>query len=162
MACDKCEGAGKRRYSILPSHPDPVNVGDGTIVQDMGGSGTRACECVRDLAPVDGSAAWWESESLHSEVIGIPIGDECIEIEADGEVPRGEDGRRVHRTLENAYYPALVRMTVAVSATTMHGDTARDLAAALLRAADACDRADAHIDAEARKSPPVSIDEIPF
>lgn len=144
MACEKCKGTGKVTYRILPASP-PVVTASRLVIEDLGGTGTRACECVRDLDAIDGKASWWETERLFGEVVAVPIGDECIEIEVDGEVPRRADGQRVHRTVENAYYPALVRMTVDASASMMHGDTARELAAALLKAADVCDAADAHL-----------------
>lgn len=141
MACE-CGGTGKVAYKI-PAAPGEINLGDGMVMVDMGGSGTRACECVRDLPAIDGKATWWESELVFSEVVPVPIGDESIELLVDGEVPRDEHGRRVHRTAHNAYYPTLVRMEALPASVTLFGDDARELAAALLRAADACDAADA-------------------
>lgn len=144
MACERCGGSGKVRYSILPSRPDAVDLGGGVSVKDMGGSGTRACVCVRDLPPTAGHASWWETETIWSDVVPVPIGDGCVEITADGEVPRREDGRRVHRTQENAYYPALIRVSVAGDMT-LHPEDARALAAALIVAAQACEERDGSI-----------------
>lgn len=159
MSCDKCGGTGKTRYTILPSNPDPVDIGDGIVVQDMGGVGTRACVCVRDLPAIDGKAKWWETESIYSKVVVVPIGDEAVEVSADCEVPRADDGRRVHRTWENAYYPPLVEMQ-APEHVTLHSDTARELAAALVAAADACDARDAEMGPQPVVE--VSSDDVPF
>jgi hypothetical protein len=140
-ACEKCGDTGKIRYSFLGDvAPRPFG-SDGTTIQYMGGSGTRACSCVRDLPAIDGKATWWETESIYSEVVQVPIGCECITVEADCEVPRDENGRRVHRTGDNVYYPALIRMEAPVSST-LHSDSARELAAALIAAADECDKRD--------------------
>lgn len=144
MSCEKCGGTGKLRYDIAPSG-EARRVGD-VIIEDRGGSGTRACPCVRDLPAVDGHAKWWESETIHSAVVDVPIFQECVEIEATCEVPRAENGQRVHRTAENAYYPPLVEVQTPEKLT-LHSDTARELATALIAAADACDRADALADA---------------
>ncbi len=125
MACELCNGSGTKTYSIL-GDAMPRDLGDGTTIQDMGGFGTRACQCVRDLPATDGK---------------VPIGCEAVEISADCEVPRGPDGRRYHRTPENAYYPPLIRLDMECAAT-LHADTAREIAAALVAAADACDARD--------------------
>jgi hypothetical protein len=141
MACEHCNGTGKQTYRFL-GDAMPRDLGNGLSVQDMGGQGTRACKCVRDLPATDGEATWWETESIYSEVVTVPIGCEAVEISADCEVPRGPDGRRYHRTPENAYYPPLIRLEMECAAT-LHADTAREIAAALIAAADACDARDA-------------------
>lgn len=141
MTCE-CGGTGKVAYKI-PASPGEINLGDGMTMVDMGGSGTRACECVRDLPAIDGHATWWEDERLFGEVVPVPIGDTAIEVTVDGEVPRDERGRRMLRTPENAYYPTCTRLEVPGPSVTLFGDDARALAAALVRAADACDKADA-------------------
>lgn len=141
QSCSRCGGSGKIQYSI-PGDLEPTPLGDGTTIQRMDGHGTRACECVRDLPATDGHATWWETESIFSEVIDVPIGCECIEVDADCEIPRGPDGRRYHRTAENAYYPPLVNLTFPCPSVTLHADTAREFAKALIAAADACDKAD--------------------
>jgi hypothetical protein len=143
MACERCDGEGKVTYRIPPAR-EAVDKGNGVMVRDMGGHGTKACECVRDLPPAAGSATWWEMEELWSTVVPIPIGDEHVEITAEGEVPRGEDGRRVHRTAENFYYPALI--SVATQGNMMLlADDARALANALILAADVCDARDGDV-----------------
>jgi hypothetical protein len=121
-----------------------VDIGDGVVVRDMGGTGTRACSCVRDLPPIEGHASWWETETIYSEVVAVPIGDEYIEVKADGEVPRDDQGRRVQRTPENAYYPALVAIE-GPGCMTLHGEDARKFATALIAAADACDARDSTV-----------------
>ena len=139
-ACERCGGTGVQKYRTL-GDVEPRDIGDGMTVQDMGGWGTRACACVRDLPPILDEPSWWEIETLHSEVVGVPIGCEAVEVTADCEVPRRADGRRVHRTAGNAYYPPLI-VVEAPARMTLHSDTAREVAAALIAAADACDAAD--------------------
>jgi hypothetical protein len=74
--------------------------------------------------------------------VSVPIGNECIEVDADCEIPRGPDGRRYHRTAENAYYPPLINLAFPAPSVTLHADSAREFAKALNAAADACDKAD--------------------
>ncbi len=138
--CERCGGTGKLRYGIAGS-AEKIDLGNGTYMQDAGGSGTRACECVRDLPAIDGEATWWDLKSIYSQIVGIPIGNEACEVSADCEVPRDENGGRVHRTRENAYYPPLIKV-MGLGDVILHSDTAREVAAALIAAADACDKAD--------------------
>lgn len=140
-ACEKCGGTGVVSYKTL-GDAMPRDIGNGMTVQDMGGSGARPCECVRDLPAIDGEATWWSSESIYSEVVVVPIGNECVEIAATCEIPLNGGGRRLRRTADNAYYPPLVEVQVAQPNMTLHSDTARELAASLIAAADACDKAD--------------------
>jgi len=139
--CEKCGDTGKLRYSIAPT-PGTIDLGDGMTMVDMGGSGTAACECVRDLPAIDGKATWWESEQIYSENVPVPIGCDSIDVAVDGEVPRDEHGRRVHRVGENAYYPTLIRLEASRPCLTLFADDARALAKALIEAADACEAAD--------------------
>ena len=138
--CEKCGGKGTITYRTL-GDAMPTPLGDGTTIQATGGHGTRPCECVRDLPAIDGKATWWSSESIYSKVVVVPIHNEAVEISADCEIPLMDNGRRVHRTAENAYYPPLVEVETPPSLT-LHSDTARELATALVAAADACDKAD--------------------
>lgn len=138
--CEKCGGTGILAYRIAGT-VDKIDLGNGTTIQDMGGHGSRPCPCVADLPAIDGTATWWSSESIYSTVVMVPIGNECCEISADCEIPLNDAGRRLHRTGENAYYPPLVKV-LGLADATLHSDTAREIAAALLAAADACDKAD--------------------
>jgi hypothetical protein len=138
--CDRCGDTGKISYRTL-GDVEAKPFGEGTTIQNMGGWSTRACNCVRDLPATDGVATWWELETIYSEVVGVPIFNEAVEITADCEVPRGDDGRRYHRTAENAYYPPLISVE-SPEKITLHAETARELAAALIAAADACDKTD--------------------
>lgn len=140
MSCELCNGTGKQVYRMI-GDALPRDLGNGLSIQDMGGSGTRACKCVRDLPAIHGHATWWETETIYSEVVAVPIGNEAVEITADCEVPRGANGRRYHRVGANVYYPPLIRLEMECAAT-LHSDTAREIAAALTAAADACDKAD--------------------
>lgn len=138
--CAKCGGSGKVVYDVPPALEEH-RLTDGTTIRDMGGFDTRACSCVAGLPAHDGKATWWGLESVFNEVVSIPIHCEAVEIDAQVEVPRDEGGRRVHRTARNAFYPPLVEAQTPESLT-LHAETARELAAALIAAADACDEAD--------------------
>lgn len=91
-ACEKCGGTGKLGYDIAPSG-DSMRVGD-VVIEDGGGWGTRACPCVRDLPATDGHASWWESETIQSTVVGVPIFNECVEVEATCEILLAEINAR--------------------------------------------------------------------
>jgi hypothetical protein len=134
MACERCDN-GKVRYKVAPSGLRVVGDGDGVVIEDLGGSGTRACACVRDLPEVDEQATWWESETVWQRVHAIPIFDERIEIQVDAEVPRTDSGRRAVMR-GNRYYPALISVEQPPSLT-LSADDARDYALALLAAAEA-------------------------
>lgn len=144
-SCRRCGDTGKVGYRTL-GEVEPRDMGTFTV-QDMGGWGTRACECVRDLPPVDGRATWWESETLYSKVVDVPIGCECIELRVDGEVPRMADGRRAHRTGDNVYYPTLISLEPP-GKVELFPEDARKLAEALIEAADICEQADGPVMAE--------------
>lgn len=142
MGCEKCNGTGKIGRNV-PADPRVFDVGNGFTMQDMGGYETHACECGADLPPVDGKATWWGLGGIYSKTIGVPVGDESIEVAVRTEVPRREDGRRVHRTQENFYYPTMIDFECSCDKLTLFSETARELAAALIEAADVCDKADA-------------------
>jgi hypothetical protein len=139
--CDKCGGTGKINYRT-PGDLEPTQLTEDTTIQNIGGWSTRACSCVRDLPATDGHATWWESETIYSAVVDVPIGAECIEVKAECEVPRGDDGRRYHRTADNSYFPPLVELEFPRPGVMLHAEDARKFAAALIAAADACDKAD--------------------
>ena len=142
--CAKCGGTGKIRYGTI-GDALPIDLGNGTTIQAMGGFGTRACECVRDLPAIDGDACWWETEDIYSTHIteGVVMGSECIYVSADCEVPRNDLGRRVHRTARNAYYPPMVRVEVDGGSVTMRVDGAEKLIEALTAAVQLCGNAEA-------------------
>ena len=139
--CGICNGSGEVQYRTI-GDALPTDLGNGVTIQSRGGTSTRACSCVRDLPATDGTATWWDSETLYTQIVMAPIFNECFEVAATGEVPRNEHGRRVHRTRENAHWPSLIHLDAPASST-LHPVDARKLAAALSEAADACDRADA-------------------
>lgn len=139
--CTACSGTGKASY-VIPGDSEPRQIGGGYSVQTMDGYGTRACECVRDLPSMYGRAKWWEWESVYSAEVSVPVGDETISISVGCEVPRSERGRRCHRTVENCYYPALIDLEASSEKVTLFSSTARELAAALIAAAEACEKAD--------------------
>jgi hypothetical protein len=131
--CSKCGDTGKVMYRTL-GDIEPRPIGGGYTIQNMGGSGTRACSCVRDLPPIEGHATWWESETVFSEVFTETIPpDNAVEVTVDAEVPRNENGRRVVMR-GNRYYPTLI--TVDGSPGMIHGYAAQQFAEILQRAAD--------------------------
>lgn len=140
MPCERCNGTGRQTYRRI-GDAMATDIGGGVSVQSLGGHGTRACQCVRDLPAIHGEATWWETESIYSEIVDVPIGCECIEVAADCEVPRRDDGRRLHRAPHNAWYPPLVTVESPASVT-LHAQDARKLADALTAAADACEARD--------------------
>lgn len=140
--CPKCDGKGKISYRT--PRGDTVTMDDGTTITDMGGWSCRACECVRDLPAIEGKATWWDMEVIYGKVVSIPIGNECGEITAECEIPRDDEGRRVVRDQENAYYPALVSIE-GYGRATLFAEDARALAAALIEAAEVCEKADSHL-----------------
>ena len=138
-SCNICNGTGKVVHREPPSAPE--DFGNGVTVQCMGGSSTRACACVRDLPPIDGKATWWDQETIYHAVVTSEMWDEAVEISCRCEVPRREDGRRVHRTAENFCYSTTVDIEGPEKLQLLPAD-ARKFAAALVAAADACERAD--------------------
>jgi hypothetical protein len=141
VACEACGGKGTIAYRVEGDF-EPTPVGNGVSAQNMGGWSTRPCKCVKDLPATDGSAKWWDSETIYSTAIPVPVGDTAIEVSADCEVPRAENGRRLHRTADNAFYPPLITLETDRPSLTLFAEDARALAAVLVAAADACDRAD--------------------
>lgn len=130
--CSKCGDTGKLSYRTAKQEPVPV--GDGFTIQDMGTSGTRACSCVRDLPAIEGDATWWESETVFSEVFTDTIyPDNAVEVTVDSEVPRDENGRRVVRR-GNRYYPTMIGVDGELGL--IHAGMADDFADLMRRAAD--------------------------
>lgn len=140
--CERCGGKGKISYRTI-GDAMPRDIGNGVQVQDMGGWGTRACECVRDLAPVDDKATWWESEIVWSEVWDDSIlPDSVLELEVSAEVPRRADGRRVVMR-GNRYYPTWLDVILPNGDKLMlHPEQARGLALKLMAGALACEAVD--------------------
>jgi hypothetical protein len=132
--CSKCGDTGKVMYRTL-GDIEPRPIGGGYTIQDMGGSGTRACSCVRDLPPIEGHATWWESERVFTEVFTDTITpvDGAIEVTVDTEVPRDENGRRVVMR-GNRYYPTMVNVEGPADML-IHGPAVAELADVLKRAA---------------------------
>lgn len=137
--CEKCGGTGKIGYRT--SGGDTVTMSDGTVIQEMSGYSTRACSCVRDLPAIEGHATWWETEIVWSKVWTDSIyPDSAVEMQVETEVPRDENGRRVHMR-GNRYYPTMVDVELP-SKLLMHPFQARDLALKLMAAAQVCEDID--------------------
>ena len=153
-ACTICNGTGKVGYTI-PGDPEPRYIdggpNEGYTIQTMDGYGTRACECVANLPAIYDRATWWDLEYVHSAEINVPFGSESVSLSVYCEVPRAENGRRCHRTNANCWYPAMIDVEVSAEKLTLFPATARELAAALLAAAEACEKADVLVPDEAAR-----------
>lgn len=134
VVCERCNDTGCVTYSEI--HLDAEG-------NDVGGShGTRACICVRDLPPIEGTATWWESEVVWQNVWNDSIyPDSVVEMTVSAEVPRNDGGRRV-QMIGNRYYPTMVEVDLP-DRLLMHPDMARSLALKLMAAAVACEEIDA-------------------
>lgn len=135
MTCPHCNGTGKIHYE---EPPQTRQLHDGGRVE-IGGSLTRPCQCVASLPAIHGRATWWDLECVYSASVDAVTS--TFYVAARREVPRNEQGRRVHRTTENACYRTLIDLE-GPEAATLTPEDARELAAKLLEAADACERAD--------------------
>jgi hypothetical protein len=103
-------------------------------------SSTIPCECRKALPPREGQASWWGLESIYSQDVRIPVGDESFEVSVSAEVPYDSANYRVQRR-GNRYYPTLIDIECP-DFMTLHACTARDLARALLAAAEAAEKID--------------------
>lgn len=90
---------------------------------------------------VPGKATHWSLESIFSAQVDVPFHNEYIEIGVSTEVPLNDAKQRVVRR-GNRYYPTTIDVECSHSDFTLFPDTARELAKALLAAADACEAAD--------------------
>lgn len=135
MTC-KCDGSGEIVTITQKEWPQA----DGTVIVTSGHS-TSLCECRSSLPPREGKARWWGSRTVYEQTVGIPVDDETVSIEVQTEVPVSADGYPVV-TRGNRYYPTLVNVELDSRSLTLHSNTARELAARLIEAADAADRCD--------------------
>lgn len=126
--CEKCKDTGA--YVV-----NTEDEGKG-----FGGYSTYRCVCRMMLAPREGTASWWASETVLSVDVTVPIFNEMISIEVSSEVPMSADNYRVLRR-GNRYYPTLITIETPPHLT-LHADTARNLARALMQAAEAVDKID--------------------
>lgn len=129
--CARCEGKG-----TLRTHEDHLGH-DGSVIGHT--SGTRACPCVRDLPAIDGHATWWELEVVWEKTIRVGY-DDVFEVVVTSEVPRMDDGQRVHRK-GNRYWPTMIDTHGEVGRSHT-ADTLREVSAALLAAALAAESID--------------------
>ena len=103
--------------------------------------GTRLCGC-REVVPArEGKAHWWSLETLFERELEIPIGRESFLVEVKAEVPIDSQNYRVQR-LGNRYYPTLIDVHLGSAELSLHPDTAREIAKALIEAADMADKTD--------------------
>jgi hypothetical protein len=102
---------------------------------------THPCACRERISPRGGDAAWWSLETVLSTAVDIPIGAQQINVSVRAEVPMSRDNFRVHRH-GNRYYPTLIDVAVGDESLSLHAETARELAAALIAAAEASEAID--------------------
>lgn len=131
MVCDKCNDTG----AYVVTHRETMPNGG-----ELAGSSTIQCLCRAAIPPRQGRAVWWSSESVLSIDVKIPIFDESVSITVDAEVPMSKDNFRLQRR-GNRYYPTLIHIE-APKDMTLHACTARDLARALIQAAEAAEKVD--------------------
>lgn len=131
MVCEKCHDTG----AYVVTHRETWPSGSEVI-----GSSTLPCACRAALPPRPGHASWWSTESVLSLDVKIPIFDESVSIAVDAEVPMSAENFRVQRR-GNRYYPTLIHIE-APADMTLHACTARDLARALIQAAEAAEKVD--------------------
>ncbi len=137
MRCDKCHGTGA--YAVMEPE-ERRTLSDGSISISGPGFSTVACACRETLPPRDGKAAWWTLESVYAIDVTVPIFDDVFSITVKAEVPMSDENFRVHRR-GNRYYPTLINIE-SPREMTLHACSARELARALLAAAEAAERID--------------------
>ena len=137
MLCSKCDGKGA--YGVTEP-AETRTFPDGSQAVFGPSYSTQPCECRAVLPPRDGTAAWWSVESIYGIDVTIPIFDETFSISVKAEVPMSADNYRVHRR-GNRYYPTLIDVECPKDMT-LHACTARDLARALIAAAEVAERVD--------------------
>lgn len=123
--CAKCKDVGRQVTTEPPKHLKGKKV----RAEYMGFS-SSLCECRENLPARSGKASWWVSELIHSESVTLLPFDYTVEISVTAEVPVSEDNYRV-QNYGNRYYPTMV----SVGEKTLMVEAARELAAALNRAA---------------------------
>jgi hypothetical protein len=101
---------------------------------------TVPCSCRAELPARKGEAKWWGTEQVYAADVQIPIGNERASISVSAEVPYDAKNFRVERR-GNRYWPTLVNVESPADMT-LHPETARELAQALLAAANAADAID--------------------
>jgi hypothetical protein len=138
MACAKCDDKGA--YGVEEPE-EKRQMADGSTWVFGPTYSTVLCDCRKDVPPRDGKASWWTLESVYDADVVIPIGDESVSVKVSAEVPMSDDNYRLHR-FGNRYYPTLIDVEVSHDKLTLHSDTARELAKALMAAADSADRID--------------------
>lgn len=137
--CDKCNDTGTLRHEIGPIMP-PVDMGNGVTLESMGGLMSSLCECRKSLPPRHGKAAWWNTEDRLSETYKTIVSDE-IHATVNLEVPISIDNYRVHRTRDNAYYPAAITLDLPADNVTFHTvEDLRGFAAFLIKIADQAEK----------------------
>lgn len=109
-----------------------------TFVSHANGASTLLCPCRRAMPRQFGEAKWWTTESRFYGRLDHPL----VEAEASisVELPISEGNVPLHRTRANCYYPAMASVDIGVITGT--SEALRELAAWLVKLADAVDEAD--------------------
>lgn len=137
----ECDGSGAIRYEI-PGDGIQRPLGHGYTIEIVTGSGTRLCECRKSLAPRDGEARWWTTETVYSGQWESTVFEHQATIKVDVEIPVSEDNYVLHRR-GNRYYPTTIDLDFSIDwFHSLFPDEARELARLLNEAADAADAID--------------------
>jgi hypothetical protein len=137
VRCEKCHDEGA--YGVTEP-AETFKLADGGELVSGPSYVTVLCDCRRALPPREGVAQWWTQEQVYGVDVSIPVFDEQVSIRVQAEVPVSGDNYRVQRR-GNRYYPTLIHIE-APESMTLHSDTARSLARALIAAAEAAERVD--------------------
>jgi hypothetical protein len=142
----RCGGTGKLSHdSGWIEYPNPGV--EGEYVSGSRSLTSSLCPCRRDLPPREGTARWWASENVFSEVWQASVYEDVAEITVQAEVPISEDNYRVVMR-GNRYYPTAVDVQFTNRDDDSHElrwlfpEEARELARLLVAAADKCDEID--------------------
>ena len=130
--CVKCAGTGAIAYERTRQYGD----------METHECGSNPCDCRMMLPPREGVVQWWSLETTYERTITLPMIDRRIVVSVRSEVPLSQDNYRVVMR-GNRYYPCTVDIGLHGSdSESLWPSLARELAVALIEAADRCDAID--------------------
>ena len=137
-----CDGSGEIKTIEREPEDTQKPIGEGYYIGPSTCYTSRLCDCRANLGPRAGEARWWSSKTIYSDEWESQVHQHAGEIVVCAEVPISEDNYIVEKR-GNRYYPTFV--DVDFESDWLHAlfpDEARELAAKLIAAADACDAYD--------------------